>query len=206
MVAPCRATSSRIRWCDRPRQTLAAIGAPVRVYLASDLLRDDFPAGDVRLAVMLNTFIVSARMRAAVRAKLQTGGCTVAWLYAPGVFTGPAEDANGTATQRQDTLTPSSDSAAALTGLPLRFVEGIAPSSLLSRLVPGAVVPPGPVDQFGGTFGYVTPWMYCDNETALADPVEVLAKYLNGATSLARAPVGNSTAIFIGTPGPPGWL
>ena len=58
-----------------PWQTLSSIGAPVRVYLLSDLLRADFPAAEIRLAVMLNAFIVSPQLRTAIRTKLQTSPC-----------------------------------------------------------------------------------------------------------------------------------
>jgi len=39
-------------------QDLAGIGAPVRVFLLTDLLQPDFPFGEVKLAVFLNAFML----------------------------------------------------------------------------------------------------------------------------------------------------
>jgi hypothetical protein len=73
-----------------PWQDLSGIGAPVRVFLLSDLLHKDFPAHEVKLAVFLNAFMLSAELRQAIKSKLQqVGGKTLAWLYAPALF---AED------------------------------------------------------------------------------------------------------------------
>jgi hypothetical protein len=235
-----------------PWQTLASIGAPVRVYLMTDLLRSEFPVEHIRLAVMLNAFIVSPEVRAAVRTKLQTGGRTIVWSYTPGIFVGASESDSALTTfgstahtghtgpagptgskafvvdsmlgHRQTqapapaTLMPSSAAASDLTGLPLRFGIGNAPSSLLSTFMPGVMMPVGSTGHFGGEFGPVSPWMYCGTDTGLT--VEVGARYTDGTASVVRANIAmhitnttggtnstdDHTAVFIGTPGAPAAL
>ena len=52
-------------------QDLAGIGAPVRVFLLSDLLHKDFPIADIRLAVFLNAFMLTEELRRTVKTKVQ---------------------------------------------------------------------------------------------------------------------------------------
>ena len=54
-----------------PWQDIAGIGAPVRVHLLSDLLQPNFTAKDIKMAVMLNAALLSAKLREAIRTELQ---------------------------------------------------------------------------------------------------------------------------------------
>lgn len=53
-----------------PWQDLAGIGAPVRVHLLSDLLNPNFTAKGIKMAVMLNAAMISAKLRKAIKTKL----------------------------------------------------------------------------------------------------------------------------------------
>ena len=69
-------------------QELATTGAPARVYLLSDLWGGQLDAvlADVRLAVVLNAFVLSPEQRAALGTKLQAGGRTVVWQHSPALL------------------------------------------------------------------------------------------------------------------------
>jgi len=61
---------------------LACMGAPCDMYLLSDLAHAKLP--DYKLYVFLNAFRVDKATRAAINAKVKTGGKTAVWVYAPG--------------------------------------------------------------------------------------------------------------------------
>jgi len=66
------------------RDALLRTGASVGFYLQSDVCARAFPT-DARLYVFLNPYRLSADQRLAIREKLQNGGKTLVWMYAPGV-------------------------------------------------------------------------------------------------------------------------
>ena len=65
------------------RELLQRSGVDYDVYLQSDLLKPDFPS-DAKLYLFANPFRLTADQRAAIAEKLQGGGRTLAWLFAPG--------------------------------------------------------------------------------------------------------------------------
>ena len=53
-----------------PWQDIAGVGAPVRVHPLSDLLLSNFTAKGIKMAVMLNAAMISAKLREAIKTKL----------------------------------------------------------------------------------------------------------------------------------------
>jgi hypothetical protein len=69
-------------------------GASVGFYLQSDVLAKNFPT-DAKLYIFLTPYRVPADQRAAIKEKLQQGGKTVVWMYAPGVCDARGEPEEG---------------------------------------------------------------------------------------------------------------
>lgn len=69
-------------------------GASVGFYLQSDVLAKNFPT-DAKLYVFLTPYRMPADQRAAIKEKLQNGGKTVVWMYAPGVCDARGEPEEG---------------------------------------------------------------------------------------------------------------
>ena len=65
------------------RETLQRAGISYGLYLQSDLTAENFPT-DAKLYLFLTPYRLPAEQRDAIKAKLQNGGKTLAWLYAPG--------------------------------------------------------------------------------------------------------------------------
>ncbi len=65
------------------RDTLQRAGVSSGTYLQSDLLTDTFPT-DAKLYIFLTPYRLTTEQRAAIKEKLQNGGKTLAFLYAPG--------------------------------------------------------------------------------------------------------------------------
>jgi hypothetical protein len=180
-----------------PWHALAGIGAPVRVFLLSDLHLPTFPAGQFKLCVFLNAIAIGPSTRDVIREKLETNNKSLVWVYAPGLL----------GAINQSVMLPNITATASLTGLPLR--TGAGNSSLISTFVKGLPPESGPFQlpvslagaAYGGIIpGAVAPWLYSDEVAG----VTVLARYATGNASIATARVGTThSSTFIGTPGPP---
>lgn len=179
-----------------PWQDLAGIGAPVRVYLQSDLLHANFRFEELKVAVFLNAFMLGAELRQVIKTKLQRDGRTVAWLYAPGLLDADACTGSGS-------CMPSVVASSELVGLPLEMnstVE-VALTTTFEQTAPAGLAG----SAFGAPLGLVSPFLYClEGKTG----VEVLGRY--GLTAGSKASVcsshsttSNFTAVFIGAPRPP---
>ena len=189
-------------------QDLAGIGAPVRVFLLSDLLRDDFPVADIRLAVFLNAFMLTNDLRQAVKAKLQTDGRTVAWIFAPGLLDADACTGDGS-------CTPSVATASELVGLPLTMHDTEAPlaTTFLSHMIGNGpiITPPLAGSSYGSALGTVSPWLSCAEGSNVDESLLVLGRYSQGDGSSKAAicyrlnenTASNYSALFIGAPRPP---
>jgi hypothetical protein len=66
-----------------PPDELARIGAPYDIYNFSDLDHKRLPLAQYKLVILLNAFLIPRDKREFIRAKLQAGGRTLLWLYAP---------------------------------------------------------------------------------------------------------------------------
>ena len=189
-------------------QDLAGIGAPVRVFLLSDLLREDFPVGDIRLAVFLNAFMLNGDLRHAVKAKLQTDGRTVAWIFAPGLLDADACTDGGS-------CTPSAATASELVGLPLAMhdTEAALATTFLSHTKGNGpiITPPLAGSSYGSALGTVSPWLSCADGSNSDESLLVLGRYSQGGDGSKAAicyrfngnTASNHSAVFIGAPRPP---
>jgi hypothetical protein len=191
-------------------QDLAGIGAPVRVFLLSDLLHKDFPIADIRLAVFLNAFMLTDELRQAVKTKVQTGGRTVAWIFAPGLL-----DADSCT---DGPCTPSAPMASELVGLPLAMDVAEAPmeTKFVSQTTTSAptIIPPLASSSYGHALGTVAPRLSCVDEDGSDEPLVVLGRYTQGHndTTVSKISIcyrsststaSNYKAVFIGAPRPP---
>jgi hypothetical protein len=185
---------------QQPWQDIAGIGAPVRVYLMSDLLHENFPFSEIKLAIVLNAFMVGLEIRQAVKSKLQRNGRTVAWIYAPGLF--DADSCGGSGG-----CEPDAAAASQLVGLPL-LLNSTSSVSLATTFEahPGSVGPVLPASVLGSSYGAqlgtVSPWLSCAEG---AGKMSVLGRYASGAPSVcwSNHAVANHSAVFVGTPQPP---
>jgi hypothetical protein len=200
-----------------PWQDLSGIGAPVRVFLLSDLLHTDFPAHEVKLAVLLNAFTLSAKLRQAIKTKLQqVGGKTLAWLYAPALF--DEEKCAGGDCQ------PDEATASELVGM--RLTMNLTAASLSTRFeqTTGSLrgCPVLPTSLVGSSYagiesaphdlGLVSPRMTGGGGIGDDEPFvgEVMGRYnannepsLCWATRSVKAAAANCSSVFIGAPRPP---
>jgi hypothetical protein len=67
----------------RPPDELARLGAPYDIYTFSDLDHHQLPLDQYKLVIFLNSFLIPPDKREFIHAKLQTGGRTLLWIYAP---------------------------------------------------------------------------------------------------------------------------
>ncbi|MHA4846713.1 hypothetical protein ACX0G7_21285 [Flavitalea antarctica] len=67
-----------------PPDELARIGAPYDIYNFSDIDHPDLPLERYKLIIILNAFEIAHAKKEFIKAKMQTGGRTVLWMYAPG--------------------------------------------------------------------------------------------------------------------------
>ena len=185
-------------------QDIAGIGAPVRVFLMGDLLHEDFPYGDLKLAVFLNAFMLTPELRQVIKTKLQTNGRTVAWLYAPGLL--DAEACSGTGS---GSCVPSIAASSELVGLQLELhVTAESLTTTFQKAMPALAG-----SSYGAGLGLVSPWLACTEGQGNrhgAEELVVLGRY--GANAGAKASVcssqsstatSNFSAVFIGAPRPP---
>lgn len=67
----------------RPPDELARLGAPYDIYTFSDLDHHQLPLDQYKLVIFLNAFLIPPDKREFIRAKLQSAGRTLLWIYAP---------------------------------------------------------------------------------------------------------------------------
>eukprot|EP01048_Picozoa_sp_COSAG05_P006320 COSAG05_NODE_405_length_10177_cov_2.310776_12_plen_403_part_00 len=203
---------------QHPWQDLAGVGAPVAVFLQSDLLRPGFPFAQVKLAVFLNAFMLSSNLRHVIKTKLQSGNRTVAMIYAPGVLDAEACAGPGS-------CTASAAAASQLVGLPLDM-DATTPIDTTTTF--DAAVPRLAGVSYGAGLGPVSPWLSCSESTATPPATDnttthqrdrkhgggitVLGRYGQAAgggkaamcqSSPATAAAAGYRAVFIGAPRPP---
>ena len=187
---------------QRPWQDIAGIGAPVRVYLMSDLLHKEFPFSEIKLAIFLNAFMVGSDIRQAVKTKLQRDGRTVAWIYAPGLFDADSCIGSGA-------CEPDIAAASGLVGLPLQLnVTAGMPLATTFEAHSGSTGPVLPASVLGSSYGAqlssVSPRLSCVEG---ANEVSVLGRYASGDPSVSvcwtNHAAANHSAVFVGTPRPP---
>jgi len=196
-----------------PWQDLAGIGAPVRVFLLSDLLHERFPSHDIKLAIFLNAFMLAPELRQAIQTKLQVANKTLAWLYAPALFDA-ANTCSGTGP-----CVPDMVAASELVGHRLSLNTTAASLSTTFETPPAgsqpsaAGCPPLPDTLVGTSYagaeswphdlGLVSPWLSCNrpsnNNTAAWG---VLGRYQNKQPSLcwSKSATQQFSSVFIGAP------
>lgn len=163
--------------------TLQRSGASYGIYLQSDLLSNRFPA-DAKLYLFLTPYRLTEAQRAAVREKLQGGGKTLVWLYAPGTC------------EEIPTMHGAIDETLAGTlGMALRPQEWN--SEVGSRVVePTHAITGGLPAREIGVRERLNPSFYVDDKDAV-----VLAEYHGtGGASLAVKKLNNWSSVFIGDP------
>jgi hypothetical protein len=187
-----------------PWQDIAGIGAPIRVYLLSDLLQSNFSAKGIKMAILLNAAMVSAKLRDAIKAKLQHANDvihrTVAWVYAPALF--DADVCMGAGG-----CLPNVSAASELVGMELNM--SLSPSPLtvswqLDNTILNKTWNDGGWNDRG--FGPISPWLSCDSDTILGrygDPGRFGAPGPPAVCLGKHSGLGSSTAVFVGAPRPP---
>lgn len=177
-----------------PWQDLMGIGTAVVAHTLSDLLHPSFDPSILKLAVLPNAFMIAPELRAAIQTKLQHGGRTVAWVYAPGIFGGGCRDGP---------CTPDLQAASQLVGMPLRMNSTVAvPLETTFAPAPGLLPPSLAGSSYGADLGEVAPWLSCDG----ADRATVLGHYGAAAgrkPSACMSHEASHTSVFIGAPRPP---
>ncbi|HSV72704.1 MAG TPA: hypothetical protein VLH79_02980 [Chthonomonadales bacterium] len=162
------------------RDALLRTGASVGFYLQSDVCARAFPT-DAPLYIFLNPYRLPALQRAAIKAKLQTGGKTLVWMYAPGVVEDRGEayelplDAMGISIRRQPW---DSEAGSRFTGAKGPAMEGMQGRPLGARR-------------------RVNPTYYVDDDAS----VTVLAEYVqSGLPSVAVRAHAGWQSVFCGEP------
>lgn len=79
----------------QPPDQLARIGAPYDIYNLSDLDHARLPLDQYKLIIFLNPFVVPREKLEFIRSRLQTGGRTLLWIYAPNYLCGHVFSADG---------------------------------------------------------------------------------------------------------------
>ena len=168
------------------RDTLQRAGVSFGIYLQSDVLSDAFPL-DAKLYLFLTPFRLPTTQRDAIKEKLQGGGRTLAWLYAPGACE-----------ERPLANVGMDEAASGIVGLALR--QQAWNSEVGSRLVETN----HPLtERIGGrdlgTRERLNPSFYVDDEDATT-----LAEYQgSGLASLAVRNHDDWKAVFVGDPALP---
>lgn len=165
------------------RDVLQRAGVSYGKYLQSDVLAPDFPT-DAKLYLFLTPYRLTSEQRAAIKEKLQNGGKTLAWLYAPG----SCEERPGPGGGMEEAVTDA-------VGLILRHQEWnseigsrvIEPYHPLTERLNGREI---------GTRERLNPSFYVDDPEAT-----VLAEYQgSGLPSIAARDFGSWKSVFIGEP------
>ena len=185
---------------QQPWQDIAGIGAPVRVYLQSDLTHESFSFEEIKLAVFLNCFMIGAGVRQAVKLKLQNSNRTVAWVYAPGLLDADACGGAGA-------CAPDAAASSDLVGLPLKMNETTVPLATIfeaATATAGPALPAGVAGaSYGDQLGSVSPWLSC---VEAENEVIILGRYEAGdqpSVCWTQHTAANHSALFVGTPRPP---
>lgn len=165
------------------RDTLQRAGVSSGTYLQSDLLTDTFPT-DAKLYLFLTPYRLTTEQRAAIKEKLQNGGKTLAFLYAPGT----CEARPGVGGVMEEVATNA-------IGLTLRQQEWnsevgsriVEPQHPLTDRLPGREI---------GNRERLNPSFYVDDPDAI-----VLAEYhQTGLPSMAVKNLGAWKSVFVGDP------
>jgi len=112
-----------------PPDELARIGAPFDIYNFSDLDHKRLPLDQYKLVIFLNSFLIPPDKREFIRAKLQTGGRTLLWIYAPnyiqprGFSADGISEITGIAVARRE----GDDSAVQTAGARFNFSKKVTP-------------------------------------------------------------------------------
>lgn len=165
------------------RETLQRAGVEFGFYLQSDLTHPSFPT-DARLYLFLTPFRLSTLQREAIKEKLQNGGKTVVWLYAPGV----CEEKPGPGN-------PVEETSFDVVGIRIR------PQPWNSEIGSQIILPNHPVTELlrGREFGTkerLNPSFYIDDPEA-----QILAEYRgSGLPSMGVKMHAGWQSVFIGDP------
>ncbi|PWU08269.1 MAG: hypothetical protein C5B51_08075 [Terriglobia bacterium] len=160
----------------------ALIGTPVRHYLLSDLLSDNFPTDKIKLAVLLNAYRIPSNVRQTIRTKLQTASKTLLFQYADGLMA--------------DNDVPSPSQIADVTGLPVQRGQGASNLSVQLNYA-------GLSGTYGNPGFSVNPWFYVD--TTGTSGIQTLGTYQSGnAVAFAKKDFGSYSVFYNGAPGLPG--
>ena len=183
--------------------TFGALPFPVRHYLLSDLLAPGFSAADIKLAVLLNPTRVSAKLAAAIKAKLQVGNKTV--LYSVAVA---AVDGDGVAT-----MASGGRDLTGMRGLALGTGSALVRRTTFGDPGPGrpgwpaaAVAAWAPlVGTAAGTHWQATPWWWYNVSAAGPDESALVLGHYEGTAlpSLVQVTFADHTSVFSGNPALP---
>ncbi len=165
------------------RELLQRSGVDYKVYLQDDVVNPDFPV-DAKLYLFVNPFRLSVDQRSAIAEKLQSGGRTLAWMYAP-----------GSCEARPQIGGAMEESASGALGLTLRQQEWN--SEIGSRVIEQRhPVTEGLTAREIGVRERLNPSFYVEDPTAT-----VIAEYLgSGLPSIAVKKCGNWQTVFVGEP------
>ncbi len=164
---------------------LSRLGTPVRHYLLSDLAHPQFPHDEIKMAVFLNAFRVDETKRQHIRNKLEQGGKTLVYFYAPGVMD---ENEEVSAALASDLLSIS-------------LHMNSDPASLTTEIQAGGPIPEITAlagAHYGPGYG-VAPWFHTE------DPdVEIMGRYFGrGDASFVFRDMGTHKVVFSGAPSLP---
>lgn len=187
---------------QRPWQDIAGIGAPVRVFLLSDLLLPEFPSADIKMSIFLNAFMLSRELRTAIRSKLQIDAKLTAFVYTAGLY--------DTTTCKVDACVPAIGTASELIGLSIKMnkVAGPVVTKFEDTRVPSMAGPGMPLDlsnvTYGEQLGIVSPRFECGMADSHSFEWSVLGRYTSGAPAICWSRLKtNASSVVIGTPRPP---
>ena len=172
------------------RSAFYRIGAPVGIYMLSDLVAGKVPPAKVYY--FLNCFHLDAAQRAAVKQATQAKVAT--WFYGGGYISDRAGDANMAEVIGLN-LTSASPPAILPPGGEARGA-GVSPAR---RAQPGTVtvVPSNLSTGLGATFGVETPLDPC---WSISEPgAEVIARFGDGTVAAAAKTTPAGPRVYIGT-------
>lgn len=165
------------------RDLLQQSGVSYGVYLQEDVTHDDFPT-DAKLYLFLTPYRLTASQRSAIKEKLQGGGKTLVWLYAP-----------NSCEERPTIGSGLEESVADTIGITLRQQEWN--SEIGSRIInPHHPITERIPQREFGTRERINPSYYVEDANA-----QVLAEYQGSSlTSLAVRDLGTWRSVFVGEP------
>ena len=168
------------------RETLQKTGVSFGTYLQSDLLRDDFPL-TAKLYLFLTPYRLTGPIRTAIQEKLQSGGKTLAFLFAP-----------GSCEARPALSGAMEETAGGSVGLILRQQEWN--SEIGSRVIePNHPLTERLVGREIGTRERINPSFFVDDPDATT-----LAEYQgSGLPSISVRDFGKWKSVFVGEPALP---